>query len=138
MLNGANEVDVTANSSLRDGWHDLPGGGAVEMKGGIPVRVSDKGHRTLDEAKILSAAAQLTGTKLTWGGGDRAKRWRPNNLLTVFRRDNFSEWCLARVLVAVCELCGDEVGTRWVKLVGESDPGWVGESCARESSEIER
>ena len=44
------------------------GGGAVEMKGGIPVRVSDKGHPTLDETKILSAAAQLTGMKLTWCG----------------------------------------------------------------------
>ncbi len=123
---------------VRDGWHDLPSGGAVEMKDGIPVRVSDKANWILDDNKILAEAAQQTGMKLTWAGRGRSQRWRSNNLLTMFRLGNYSRWCLARVLVEACELCGDEVGVRWMKAIGDDSPAWVGEECARDSPELER
>ena len=57
--------------SRADGWHDLPGGGAVEIVGGVPVRITDKGRWNLDENTLLAEAAELTGLQLTWtrGGG---------------------------------------------------------------------
>jgi hypothetical protein len=56
----------------------------------------------------------------------------------VFRRGDFSNWRGARVLREACDLCGEEVGVRWMKLVGTDDPGLFGEACARHSPEIER
>ena len=120
-----------------DGWHDLSSGGAVELKGGIPVRITDKGNWTLDENKILAEAAELTEAKLTWNS-DRARRWRHNSLLSTFRPGLTWQWCLARVLRDACELCGNEVGVRWMKVIDQRSPGWVGEDCARESPEVER
>jgi len=58
--------------------------------------------------------------------------------LAMFRPGTRSHWRLARVLLAACELCGDEVGVRWMKVVGETASGWVGESCARDSPEVVR
>jgi hypothetical protein len=120
-----------------DGWHDLPSGGAVELKDGVPVRITDKGNGSFDENKILAEAAELTECKLTWSL-DRATRWRRNSLLSVFRRGLIWSWCLARVLRDACELCGNEVGVRWMKVVDQQSPGWVGEDCARDSDEVER
>jgi len=118
-----------------DGWHDLPGGGAVEIDDGIPVRITDKGRWNLDEDTILAEAAGLTGMQLTWTWS-RGPRWRRNGLLAMFRRGTLEHWRLARVLVGVCELCGDEVGVRWMKVTDGTQPGWVGESCARDSPEV--
>jgi hypothetical protein len=109
---------------VRDGWHDLPSGGAVEIKDGIPVRVSDKARSSLDENEILAEAAQLTGMYLTWQ--------------TLRRPGNYSEWSLAHVLVGACELCAEEVGVRWMKYVVDDSPAWVGEECAGDSPEIKR
>jgi len=123
--------------SRADGWHDLPGGGAVEIVGGFPVRITDKGRWNLDENTLLAEAAELTGMQLTWTH-NRGSRWRRNGLLAMFRPGTASHWSLARVFVCACELCGDEVGVRWMKVIGETAPGWVGESCARDSPEVVR
>jgi len=125
------------DDSRGNGWHDLPGGGAVEIKDGVPVRITDKGRWNLDENTILAEAAKLTGMHLTWTWG-RASRWRHNSFLTIFHRWSTHHWSLARVFVGACELCGDEVGARWMKVIGEDSPSWIGEDCARDSPEIEK
>lgn len=124
-----------ADAPKGDGWHDLPSGGAVELEDGIPVRITDKGAWSLDENKILAEAAELTGCKLTWNL-DRARRWRHNTLLSVFRAGLIWRWCLARVLRDACEECGTEVGVRWMRLAGQQ-PRWVGEDCARDAPDGE-
>ena len=121
-----------------DGWHDLPGGGAVEIKESIPVRVSDKGNWTLEETAILAAAARHSGMKLTWATDDRSTRWRRDSILSVLRGGNVWSWCYARVLRVACELCGQEPGTQLRKIVGQDELAWVGEECAKDDPEVER
>ena len=113
---------------LGDGWHDLPGGGAVKMKGGFPVQVTDKGHWNLDENGILAEAARKTGMKLTWGTQDRTKRWRRGSTLKLFLGFDVWRWSFATVLLAPCEECGNDAGIKWVEVPG-GPPWWICERC---------
>jgi hypothetical protein len=121
----------------RNGWLDLPGGGAVELKDGVPVRVSDKGRWGLDENRILSDAAAQTGVKLTWAYLNRSKRWRYGNFFRSFLPGNAWDWCIASVLRAGCDLCASGAGVKWVPLSGEEVPAWVCEPCSRTAADIQ-
>jgi hypothetical protein len=114
--------------TLTDGWNDLPSGGVVQVKDGIPLQVSDKGRWNLEETQILAEAAKLTGSKITWRRLERWRRWQEAGLLSIFSESNRYRWSCAEVVREVCELCGSEVGSKWVRLQGQDV--WSCESCA--------
>jgi hypothetical protein len=123
---------------LKNGWHDLPCGGSVEVEDRIPIRVSDKGWWNLDENQILGEAAKLTGTKLTWGDLDRSRRWTKAGLRGIFSGSDKWRWCFAKVLLAPCDMCGDDAGVRWILLPGEELRRWSCEACSRQVELQER
>lgn len=113
-----------------DGWHDLPGGGAVQVSNGVPAQVSDKGRWDLDELKLFAEAAEFTCTKLTWVR-DRTKRWHHGSLFELLGPS--ATWCYAKVALAGCDVCGSEVGGQWVRRPGgDESPEWCCTNCAAE------
>jgi hypothetical protein len=118
-----------------ENWHELPGGGGVQVKDGTPVQVTDRGRWDLDETEILSQAAALTRTRLTWGDLDRSKRWRRAGRARALTGSATWPWCFAIVLPAACEVCGSNAGRRWAHLPGEPSSIWICDPCRRDAEE---
>lgn len=119
--------------AANDGWYDLPSGGKIHLRSGVPVEVSDAGRWDLDERQILAEAAHFVDMPLLWAELDRSKRWHHTGLVSLFKQSNEWRWCVARVLREACELCGNEVGMEWVTVPGEPQRVWIGENCARDA-----
>jgi hypothetical protein len=113
---------------LRDGWNEMPCGGAVRVKDGVPLEVSDQGRWNLDEAQILAEAAKLTGCKINWYNLDRWRRWRGPGPLSVFSEGNRYRWSVAKVALEPCEECGSAAGETWVQRGDEA--AWLCRACA--------
>jgi hypothetical protein len=114
---------------MRDGWHDLPGGGSVKIEGGNPVEVSDRGRRGLDENQILREASEYSNAKLTWAIFDRSRRWYRPALLQVLTGKAQLQTCSAGVLRAGCDLCASNVGVQWVQPSPDDSPIWWCGEC---------
>ncbi len=112
-----------------DGWHDLPGGGSIEIKSGIPTRISDKGRWDLDENQLLEEASEYARMKLAWKNLDRSGRWRRVGLTRFLLGLDDGRWRFAAVLRAGCDICGNDIGVQWIQVTGECFPSWVCASC---------
>jgi hypothetical protein len=112
-------------------WCDLPHGGAMRLEDDAPVELSDKGAWQLDEIQILRDAEEVSGIKLTWMHLSRAQRWQKAPITAVLRPRDEWNWCTAKVARAACDLCGVEMGKRWISESGAPDPVWVCDTCWR-------
>ena len=113
---------------LSDGWHSLPIGGALLVKSGRPIRVTDKGDWTIDELSLLREAESFTGFKLNYTYA-RGKRWRDSSLSEVLFKKVGSTWSFANIYSGVCFRCGDDAGSYWWQ---ESEGGheyWICSDC---------
>ncbi|MDC0748672.1 hypothetical protein [Polyangium mundeleinium] len=118
--------------TFKDGWHDLPSGGAVEIQNGFPVRVSDKARWNLEETRILEEAKAFANAKLTWAIRDRSRRWTKAALWTIFKAPDRARWNFAGVLPGACERCGEEAGIRFIERAPGEEHEWIGEACFKE------
>ena len=119
---------------LNDGWYDLPSGGAVQIKNGIPIKVSDKGRWDLEEGQILAEVVEFTESKITWRDLDRSKRWRKAGLFSILTKSDRWRWNLANVIRMACENCGCDVGTCWVQPPDQENTMWICDACARDKN----
>ena len=119
---------------LRDGWHDLPSGGRVRVRNGIPTVITDRGHYNLAEDSLLVEAEGVTCTKLTWRSLDRSRRWGTKRLIYIFSGFDKRGWSFAKVLPAACEICGIEAGNRWSRVKDQDQRVWCCPSCSSGSS----
>jgi len=115
---------------LRDGWNELPCGGAVRVKNDVPVEVSDQGRWNLDEGQILTEAGKVTSSKITWFSLHRWQRWQAPGLLSIFSRGNMYRWSVAKVVPEACEQCGCKAGVKWVQAGLGDEVVWCCEACA--------
>ncbi|PJZ28041.1 hypothetical protein CH378_19920 [Leptospira kmetyi] len=120
-----------------NGWHDLPSGGTVEIKAGIPFQVSDKGFWNLEETQILTEAATFTNTRLEWATAERSSRWKSASIWAPFKTPyEQRHWAFAKVLRAGCEKCGNEVGVRFHTSRLSEKVEWVCDKCWKRVTEI--
>ena len=115
--------------AIEDGWLELPCGGAVEVRDGVPVRVTDNGNYRLDDRQILQEAAAATGTQLKWREQGRSRRWR-SRLGFIFDAKGTYRKEVAGVLRDACTVCGLEVGESNVTPENGGPVEWAGQQCA--------
>ncbi len=114
----------------KDGWLDLPSGGAVEIQDGAPVRITDNGNYRVDDSQLLREAEMATDTSLRWRWLERSRRWRSRWLAALIRRDPPFRTDVAEVIRNACSVCGSEVGERNVRPDQGGPVEWAGEQCA--------
>lgn len=103
----------------------------MRLEDDIPVEVSDKGVWQLDELGILRDAEELSGIKLTWMHLSRARRWQKTPITAVLRPRDEWNWSTAKVARAACDVCGVEMGMRWIGESGSPNVVWVCDTCRR-------
>lgn len=117
--------------ALKDGWLDLPSGGSVEIRDGIPVRVTDNERYMMDDGQILREAAEATQSQLVWAHTDRSRRWRRRGLFEMLAEERTSfRKQVAEVLRDACSNCGVNVGERKVQPDGGYPIEWACRRCA--------
>jgi len=116
--------------TLKDGWLDLPSGGAVEVRDGVPVRVTDNGNYRLDDWQILREAAAATNTELTFRRQGRSERWRKRGIGQIFDARGIYRPEVADVLRNACTACGSAVGEEKVTPDNGGPVEWACRQCA--------
>jgi hypothetical protein len=134
-------MSMRPRPQLAEGWHDLPGGGSVEIKDGFPFQICDKGDDNLNENSILAEAADYTETKLQWRSDGRARRWYQSSLVhllfdVIKQVPDHQFWSYSKIILDVCHSCGDAIGVQWINRPTEPFRQWVCEACALEEAEL--
>jgi hypothetical protein len=109
---------------MNNGVHRLPCGATLEIRGGVPVRVSHQNNSELEESVILREAEELAGVPLHFRHR-RGRRWRRS----------WFEWfwpgkkaVRALLVVGPCVFCGDESGVIGVR-DGQGKLYGMGNNC---------